>query len=187
MEINQERINAAYAVANEEQRKVLDALLGENKVKDNRPVTERINTFEDAVNELGKEHPLVKSCANFDALEGEEDVEAYLKLRIVVAAFNEGWSPKFVKGEARYYPYYILYTKEEVEEMDDSERKELLIVGSAANSGSLCGVSCCSSSPAFSLSYVYVGARLAFKSRELAKCAGRKFFDLYAKFMFNYK
>ncbi len=28
--------------------------------KDNRPVTERIKTFEDCLNELGEDHPLVK-------------------------------------------------------------------------------------------------------------------------------
>ena len=32
----------------------------ESTSADNKPITERIKTFEDAVKELGEEHPLVK-------------------------------------------------------------------------------------------------------------------------------
>ena len=42
--------------------------------KDNRPVTERVKTFEDAVRELGEEHPLVKEWHLGDGLSA--DLEA---------------------------------------------------------------------------------------------------------------
>ena len=90
--------------------------------KDNRPVTERIKTFEDACNELGEDHPMVSV---YDALvtraNGEQslaewmgkDVVAFLKLRIITEALNEGWHPKFTEDEYRYYPWFYIYTKEE--------------------------------------------------------------------------
>lgn len=90
--------------------------------KDNRPVTERIKTFDDAREALGDEHPFVKEywrVVNVD-LDITQDLIAYLKLRIIVAALNEGWEPKFETGEYRYFPWF--YTKEEYDKLDDEKR-----------------------------------------------------------------
>ena len=69
-------------------------LVDESKV-DNRLIMERIKTFEDACNALGDEHPLVTQYRlTAGAYKGDpmtEDFIAYLKLRIIVAALNEGW------------------------------------------------------------------------------------------------
>ena len=56
--------------------------------KDNRPVTERIKTFEDACNELGEENVLVQAyrTAEFNTSGNQNDVSdvvAYLKLRVI--------------------------------------------------------------------------------------------------------
>ena len=63
--------------------------------KDNRPVTERIKTFEDACNELGEENVLVQAyrTAEFNTSGNQSDVSdvvAYLKLRVIAEALNEG-------------------------------------------------------------------------------------------------
>ena len=77
-------------------------------------VMERIKTFEDAVVELsnramngdkdaGKlldEWKIIIFSAN------SKDLLAYLKLRIITYALNEGWKPKFEKPELRYYPWF---------------------------------------------------------------------------------
>ena len=101
-------------------------LVDEQKV-DNLPVTERIKTFTDACNALGDEHPLVKAYKGYVAHIHQHDMNdydlvAYLKLRIIVAALNEGLEPKFEKGEYRYYPWFYLYTKEEYDELDDEQK-----------------------------------------------------------------
>lgn len=75
--------------------------LVDDKPKD---VTERIKTFEDACKELGNEHPFVRTYNEYARNMSEEnkndvDVIAYLKLRIIVAALNEGWKPKFTEDE----------------------------------------------------------------------------------------
>ena len=87
----------------------------------NVPVTERIKTFDDACEVLGDEHPLVKEywgVVNVD-LDITQDLIAYLKLRIIAAALNEGWAPTFTKDECRYSPYFELYTQEDYDCMDE--------------------------------------------------------------------
>ncbi len=73
--------------------------------KDDRPVTERIKTFEDACKELGEEHPLVKE---WNCWQGccSADLAAYLKLHHL-RRFNEGWEPQFTEDEWRYYPLVL--------------------------------------------------------------------------------
>ena len=69
--------------------------------------------------------------------------------------------------------------------MNEAERSKLLLVGGLATNGALCGLAYAYSNSAFSLSYTNIGARLAFKSRELAEYAGRQFIELWAAFSFK--
>lgn len=184
MEITQKKIDAAYAVATPEQKKVLDALFGKEEVKDNRPVTERVKTFEDAVRELGENHPFVNI---YDTVVNEypdagKDVVAYLQLRIIVAALNEGWESKFERGEYRWAPWYRLYTKAEMEnELDEEELNSCRVVGrSYYDALAYGGLAYANAGIASSSSSTYYGSRLAFKSEELAVYAGKQFIDIYA-------
>ena len=137
-------------------------LVDEQKV-DNRPVTERIKTFTDACNALGDEHPLVKEYLR--VADGNiilDDLYAYLKLRIIVAALNEGWEPKFEKGEYRYFPWFYLYTKEQYDELDDEEKGRCVLrSGFSTNAGF--GFVYVSAYDDASYSNTYVGSRLAFR------------------------
>ena len=154
-------------------------LVDEQKV-DNRPVTERIKTFTDACNALGDEHPLVTqyrlTAAAYKGDPMTEDFIAYLKLRIIVAALNEGWEPKFEEGEYRYFPWFYLYTKEQYDELDDEE-KGRCVLRSGVFTNSYVGF--------VSYSGTSFGSRLAFRTRELAAYAGRQFIEEWADFMFK--
>ena len=155
--------------------------------KDNRPVTERIKTFEDACEELGAEHPLVKLWTDYPYIglnSQSEDVVAYMKLRIICAALNEGWKPQFTKDEWRYFPWFILYTQEEIDDMDEDEKSRVVYRSSyyACASG---GVACAYASHDASYASANIGSRLAFKSRELAIYAGKQFIELYADLNFK--
>ena len=72
-----------------------------------KDVRKRIKTFEDACREIG----IDAEAWNRDkiSLGLEPDVLAFLKLRIIVKALNEGWEPQFTEDECRYYPWFILY------------------------------------------------------------------------------
>lgn len=189
--IKRENAMAAYNVASDETKKVLATLLGEDfcVAKD---IKDRVKTFEDACRELGNDHPLViqyklyneQMKGNFDYM---EDLTSYFKLRIITAALNEGWEPQFTKDEYRWYPWYNLYTQEEIDRMDEDEKKEvgLLLWGGSAQHGSPCGLAYASSTYAWSSSYSAFGSRLAFKSEELATYAGKQFIKIYANFCFK--
>ena len=56
----------------------------------------------------------------------EPDILAYLKLRIIVQALNEGWKPKFTEGEVRYHPWFKLFTDQERTKM---ARYEIKLIG----------------------------------------------------------
>lgn len=162
-------------------------LVDEQKV-DNRPITERIKTFEDACNALGNKHPFVMQ---FNYIKGNrktvntfEDVVAYLKLRIIVAALNEGWEPKFEKGEYRYFPWFYLYTKEQYDELDDEE-KGRCVLRSGRSANSVYGFVGCDAYVDASNSNTNGGSRFAFRTRELAAYAGRQFTEEWADFMFK--
>jgi hypothetical protein len=189
MEITQKQVDAAYAVASPEQKKVLDALFGKEEAKKNIPVTERIKTFEDAVRELGETHDLVVAYRAVIEMWKEEflgrDMVAYLKLRIIVAALNEGWEPKFVEDERRWAPYFWLFTNAEIEKMDDNDKAKLCrVVGRSYNiAHAYGGLVYTGANLASSYSYTSSGSRLAFKSEELAVYAGQQFIEIYRDFM----
>ena len=161
-------------------------VLTDEEVKDNRPVTERIKTFNDALEELGEEHPLVKEywgVVNVD-FDIHQDLISYLKLRIIATALNEGWEPQFTKDEYRYYPWFYLYTEEELEDKSEEWKKEysLVLWGGSATYGAYCGLAYVHSADAFSYSNANFGARLAVKSDELATYFGKQFTEIWADY-----
>lgn len=139
-------------------------------------VMERIKTFEDAVAELrnramngdknaGKlldEWKIITSTA------GSKDLLAYLKLRIITSALNEGWKPKFEEeNELRCYPWFNLKTSSVISRVGYGAmrmRTYALVMHAYDPS---------------SYSYAYSGSRLVFKSKELAEYAGKQFVEIY--------
>ena len=83
-------------------------------VEDNRPITERVKTFEDACAVLGENHLYVQMFQD-----------------IYTAALNEGWEPQFTSDEWRWYPWFRLLTKSDIEELSEEERCR--VVGRAYN------------------------------------------------------
>lgn len=159
--------------------------------EDNRPITERIKTFEDAVAALGEAHPLVQHYKQYEQqMNGNfvdmTDITAYLKMRIIVAALNEGWEPKFEKGEWRYAPWFSLVTEEGFNEMDDEEKATVCrVVGRSSDfADAYGGIACAVANVASSSAYSGDAARLAFKTRELAEYAGKQFIEIWRDFIF---
>ena len=155
---------------------------------DNRPVTERIKTFEDACNELGEENVLVQAyrTAEFNTSGNQNDVSdvvAYLKLRVIAEALNEGWEPHFTLDEYRYHPWFNLYTQEEIDRMDEEMKKKLWLFGGSSYYGSYCGLAHVGSNDAWSYSHAALSARLAVKSEALANYFGQQFIDIWADYV----
>lgn len=189
-----ENIIKAYYIARETGAdstcKVLEALYPDVDFtpKDNRPVTERIKTFEDACDALGEDHLFVqmfhdiyykseKAGANINC-----DVVAYLKLRIICAALNEGWEPQYTEDEWRYYPWHFLYTESEINDMDADERADRHMMSAGDFKTEYAGFAYAYSSYAPSSTSADIGSRLCLKSRDLAIYCGKQFIDLWADF-----
>ena len=146
-----------------------------------KDVRKRIKTFEDACHEIG----IDAEAWNRDkiSLGLEPDVLAFLKLRIIVKALNEGWEPRFTEDECRYYPWFILYTGEEYNKLDEEE-KSRVVYRPYNNAHALGGVSFASAGYDSSYTGASFGVRLAFKTSELAAYCGRQFLDIWADFVF---
>ena len=125
-----------------------------------KDVRKRIKTFEDACREIG----IDAEAWNRDkiSLGLEPDVLAFLKLRIIVKALNEGWEPRFTEDECRYYPWFILYTREEYNKLDEEE-KSRVVYRSSSYANALGGVSYASANSDSSGTYANIGVRLAFR------------------------
>lgn len=144
--------------------------------KDVRPIAERANSHENACKVLG---------IPFDDFANEEkDVRAYKILRIIAKAWNEDAEfPRFVEGEFRWYPYVEFYTKEEVNRMSEEDKKRVLFWGGSAYIGALCGLVSASAHYDFSIASAAFGARLGFKSKELAVKCVEQFPELWYDYL----
>ena len=184
-------IKAAYGVADENGKKMLRALYPDvftTATTDNRPVTARIKTFEDACNALGN-HPLVNHY-RYIVEEAEKkmdetgaDIVAFLKLRIVAAALNEGWTPDWGnKDQRKWYPWFYILTEQEYNDLEEEEKCR--VVGRASVSASTYGgLVYANANYVSSYSYTNGGSRLAFKSSELAEYCAKQFGELWAAFL----
>lgn len=181
LNIEKEKAINAYRVGSDEQKQVLELLFGVETLKP-KTVMDRVKTFEDALKELKPFHPLVKEYKALCKADVTPNLIAYSKLCIVTAALNEGWTPYFIKGEKRYFPYFRLYSSEEIRQMSKEEKSSVVYrsySGAYANGG----VSCAYASYDSAVVSAHIGSRLAFKTNELAKYAGKQFGKLYANYL----
>ena len=179
MEINitneqQNELKAIYAQLNSEQQSILVNIFGEDTFKQ-KDIRERVKTFEDACTVLGIDpDEWKKKHLMFD-----KDVLAYLKLRVIAKALNEGWYPKFTENELRYYPWFDIITKDEYYKLSAEEKRRC--VGRAHNGAYAGGgLVYALAGNASSYSSSHHGARLAFSNYDLAVYAGTQFIDIWA-------
>ena len=180
IQIQQENVLNAYKNASDEQKELLEHLFGREVFKP-VDVKERIKTFADAAKAVGIEDPEEWESGYSDV---EPDILAYFKLRIITKALNEGWEPKFIPGEYRWAPYFLLYTKEEIEKMNAETRARVVF---RSNNYAISNGGVSYANAYYDSAYVYAtfGSRLAFKSEELAEYAGKQFTEIYADFIFK--
>ena len=191
MEIKNENIIAAYNAADESGKQMLRAMFPDMEwnttQKDNRPVTERIKTFEDACAALGN-HALVNQYRRIaeeqnPPMDGTAtDLIAYLKLRIITAALNEGWEPQFTEDEDRWYPWFVLWTEDELAGKSEEWKRDHCLTTMHYHRGAGAGLAFASSCNAPSYAVASVGSHLCFKSDTLAEYAGKQFIQLWMDF-----
>lgn len=162
---------------------------GEEALK-SQDIKERIKTFEDAVNAIGEDHPIVAQYKTINSAFKEADnnlhLFAYTRLAIIAEALNEGWRPEYTEDEYRYYPWFGLYTQEEYDDMDDEDKERCRFVGRSSGSASAGGgLVCADAYGGSAYSNANIGSRLAFKSRELAIYCGKQFIEIWINYLFK--
>lgn len=172
------------AISKEQVQNEMHKVFGEDTFKP-KDITERVKTFEDACRELGEEHPFVSAYTAWikhEEFDDQEDILAYMKLRIICAALNEGWEPQFTEDEWRYYPWNILWTEEELSEKSDEWKTDRHLISTGEYQTDYAGLACANSDNAPANTNANVGSRLCLKSDTLAVYCGKQFINIWADF-----
>lgn len=172
------------AISKEQVQNEMHKVFGEDTFKP-KDITERVKTFEDACRELGEEHPFVSAYTAWikhEEFDDQEDILAYMKLRIICAALNEGWEPQFTEDEWRYYPWNILWTEEELSKKSDEWKTDRHLISTGEYQTDYAGLAYANSNNAPSHASAYFGSRLCLKSDTLAVYCGKQFINIWADF-----
>lgn len=179
LKISTESARAAYNNTDANGRELLEHLFGKETFA--QDIKDKVKTFDDAVAILGNDNQAVIDYYAIADKTFTEDILAFAKLRVIVEALNEGWKPKFTEDEWRYYPWFYLYTQDEIDNMDNDEKKRRNL--KLRNIGEYAGFGFAYSDSAPSGTYLYVGYRLCFKNIELASYCGNQFIDIFMDFI----
>lgn len=142
-----------------------------------------IKTFADACEKLGmKEHLLTGSMGGDREAQGQ--AQALYKLLIIQKAMNNGvWRDK---DDLSYYPYWVLYSKEEMERKSEEVKQrrgiKQLLSCAVAFSTECAGVRCATPNARGALANTYCGFPLCFNSEEAALYAANQFEDLFFQY-----
>lgn len=201
VEVTEEKVKAAFDVAKtEEVKKVLAALFREPDEKPNLDDYKSIKTYEDACTALNIEpmtfdnDPFIgeldEECEDYGLKKADlpDHIIALIKLETIARAlWGKNFEPKpDAEGTAiYYYPWFVLYTKKEIENMDDDDKGALLsasaLFGAAAGFGFLSAY--CRSSYA----HAAIGFRLCQETYEKAEYFAKQFVELWGEYLaFNF-
>ena len=201
IEIEKKNVEAAYKVADENGKKLLDALFGK-AAKANTPNLEdykSIKTYEDACEALGLTP--IYSDENVDRAVCEhindhwdyrqdlpKHIKALLKLETIAKAlWGRNWEPvPDAEGKKRFwYPWFALWTKKEMEDLTPDQRGALL--SADASYGAYAGFGSLSTYYRSSDANATLGFRLCQETEEKARYFGTQFVELWAEYLaFNF-
>lgn len=201
VEIEESKLQTAYANACDGIKDFMESLFGKKVFEAAKPTLDdykTIRTYEDACEALG-ETPILSEnrkkalCAKFpDHYDFRQNMPnhiiALMKLETISRAlWGRNFQPK-PDGEGSkvyWYPWFALWTKKEVEDMNPEQRGALLSAG--AYSGAYAGFGFLAAHSRSSYADAYVGFRLCQETEEKAKYFGQQFIELWAEYLkFNF-
>lgn len=201
IQIEKEKLQAAYKNACGCVKDAFEKLFGEDVLETAKPTLDdykTIKSYEDACDVLGLSPILSENrnkalCAQFpDHYDFRQNMPkhiiALMKLEIISRAlWGKSFQPKpDAEGKEIYwYPWFALYTKDEVKQMSDEDRKSTLgaLFGGAAGGGAGAGFGCLGAYGRSSYSGAHIGFRLCQETQEKAEYFGRQFIELWAEYL----
>lgn len=186
-----QELDAESTATNQEPDAELTSIIPDAEFEDDKEFDfHEIKTFADACEKLGmKEHLL--TCSWCGDVEAQGQAQALYKLLIIQKAMNNGvWRDK---DGWSYYPYWQLYSKDEMESMSERGKqkrgiRQLLSCADAVDTESsgvrsaLLSARCADVSGRCADAHTDFGFPLCFNSKEAAIYAAHQFEDLFFQY-----
>lgn len=178
IEVTENDVKAAFQAAKtDEMKEVLAALFCKREAPtlDNYKT---IKSYEDACEALGVS-PIQPEKMNVS-----KHIVALMKLETISKAlWGKDFDPKpDPKGEKCFwYPYFALYTQDEIEGLNEAQRGALL--SAAANNGTYAGFGSLDTHYRSSNATANLGFRLCQETEEKAQYFGTQFIELWAEYL----
>lgn len=185
LKITSANYEAAYAMADDNTRKILAVLVGDNETTatPSQPAPSlsdytTIRSYEDACVALGESMDVEKLVA----AGVPNHIIAQMKLEHICKALWGGENkcqPTADGSKVWWYPVMALWTPGEISNMSDDERRALL--SADANHGADAGFGYLNALYRSSYSFAYCGFRLCLDTEEKAEYFGKQFVELWAE------
>lgn len=185
LKITSANYEAAYAMADDNTRKILAVLVGDNETTatPSRPAPSlsdytTIRSYEDACEALGESLDVEKLVA----AGVPAHIIAQMKLEHICKALWGGENkcqPTADGSKVWWYPVMALWTPNEISNMSDDERRALL--SAHASSGAYAGFGYLLAHSRSSWAHAYGAFRLCLDTEEKAEYFGKQFVELWAE------
>lgn len=200
VEIEESKLQTAYANACDGVKDFMESLFGKKVFEAAKPTLDdykTIRTYEDACVALKQDAIRVDSVngdtttvlTNLGArVNIPSHIVALMKLETISRAlWGRNFQPK-PDGEGSkvyWYPWFALWTKKEVEDMNPEQRGALL--SADAGGGATAGFGCLTALDRSSYATAHFGFRLCQETEEKTKYFGQQFIELWAEYLkFNF-
>lgn len=187
-EINENDVKAAFdAAKTDEMKNVLKALFCKRTDAPSLDDHTTIHSYEDALEALGEKSPNLEEMEKAGA---PKHIIALIKLETISRAL---WgrtfqpTPDAEGNNWYYYPWFALWTKEEIEDRKDEFLKNGALLSGLADHGATAGFGYLAALNRSSSANASIGFRLCQENETKAKYFGKEFIKLWAEYLaFNF-
>lgn len=187
-EINENDVKAAFdAAKTDEMKNVLKALFCKRTDAPSLDDHTTIHSYEDALEALGEKSPNLEEMEKAGV---PKHIIALIKLETISRAL---WgrtfqpTPDAEGNNWYYYPWFALWTKEEIEDRKDEFLKNGALLSGTASYGADAGFGALNASYRSSYANARIGFRLCQENETKAKYFGKEFIKLWAEYLaFNF-
>ena len=199
--VTENEVKAALdAAKSQEVKDVLAALFCKPNSKPNLDDYKSIKTYEDACEALGIT-PIDFGMYESIQLPGNEKdggvivkmpdhIKALMKLETISRAlWGRDWEPKPDASGNKwfYYPWFALFTQNEIDNMDKDEFERRALLAGGADTGASAGFGFLDTDGRSLYAYALIGFRLCQETEEKAEYFGRQFIRIWADYLaFNF-
>ena len=199
--VTENEVKAALdAAKSQEVKDVLAALFCKPNSKPNLDDYKSIKTYEDAcealdISPIYSDDAVKAVCDNVNQhwdfrQEMPKHIIALMKLEVISRAlWGRDWEPKpDASGNTWfYYPWFALFTQNEIDNMDAAEFEKRALLAGLAHNGANAGFGYLYTTYRSSLAIASIGFRLCQETEEKAEYFGRQFIRIWADYLaFNF-